>query len=120
VIYLFTRQADIGFQTQIYRKPTFSGLITKWDSFVSKTYKYNAISSMVYIAMKIFSTYQVLHDGFEFIRKLVLKNGYPIAFDESVIQRQLNLEYTPRAITPITPEMDTIVLRVPYDQYLLF
>ncbi len=111
---LIQRQAGIGFETKIYRKPTFSGLITKWDSFIPKRYKYNAISSMVYRAIKICSTYQALHDQFEFIRELALNNGYPLAFVESVIRRQLNLIYAPRAIKPTTPETDITVLRVPY------
>ncbi|CAM4834624.1 unnamed protein product [Rotaria magnacalcarata] len=64
--------------------------------------------------MKICSTHQALHDEFEFIRKLSFKNGYPIAFVESVIRRQLNLVYEPREIKPPKPETDIVVLRVPY------
>jgi hypothetical protein len=54
------RKPNRGFETRIYRKPTFSGLMTKWRSFVPKQYKYNAVSSMVYRAMKICSTHQLL------------------------------------------------------------
>ena len=64
--------------------------------------------------MKICSTNQTLHDEFEFIRELALNNGYPLAFVESIIRRQLNLAYAPREIIPKTLETDTIVLRVPY------
>ena len=70
------RNSGIGFNTKLYRKETFTGLITKWDSFVPKSYKFNAISSMVYRAMKICSTYQALHDEFNFIRDVAKKNGY--------------------------------------------
>ncbi|CAF1114423.1 unnamed protein product [Rotaria sordida] len=111
---LVERQPSIGFQTRKYRKETFTGLLTEWDSFVPKRYKYNAISTMVYRATIICSTYEALHDEFEVIRDLALQNGYPVAFVESIIRRQLNLIYTPRAITPTAPETDTIVLRVPY------
>ncbi|CAF4781708.1 unnamed protein product [Rotaria magnacalcarata] len=64
--------------------------------------------------MNICSTHQALHDEFEFIRKLSFKNGYPIAFVESVIRRQLNLVYEPREIKPPKPETDIVVLRIPY------
>ncbi|CAF4102211.1 unnamed protein product [Rotaria sordida] len=40
---LVERQPDIGFESRKYRKETFTGLLTKWDSFVPKQYKYNAI-----------------------------------------------------------------------------
>ncbi|CAF2060898.1 unnamed protein product [Rotaria magnacalcarata] len=69
---------------------------------------------MTYRAMNICSTHQALHDEFEFIRKLSFKNGYPIAFVESVIRRQLNLVYEPREIKPPKPETDIVVLRIPY------
>ena len=111
---LVERQTGVGFHTRIYRKKTFSGLITKWDSFVPKTYKYNAISTMAYRAIRICSSYPALAEEFEFIRNLSLKNGYPIAFVESIFRRQLNLIYEPRAVTPVALETDTVVLRVPY------
>ncbi|CAF3625949.1 unnamed protein product [Rotaria sp. Silwood1] len=72
------------------------------------------MSSMVYRAMKICSTHQALHDEYEFIREVSLKNGYPIAFGESVIRKQLNLVYPPHAIISTTPGTDIIVLQVPY------
>jgi hypothetical protein len=111
---LVERQPSIGFETRKYRKETFTGLLTKWDSFVPKRYKYNAISTMAYRATIICSTYKALHDEFDIIRDLALQNGYPVAFVESIIRRQLNLTYTPRAITPTAPETETVVLRVPY------
>lgn len=111
---LIERNPGIGFQTQVHRKNTFSGLITRWDSFIPKRYKYNAISTMAYRATKICSTHQALDDEFDFIRNLALNNGYPLNFVESVIRRQLNLLYEPRAVKPTTTEMDPVVLRVPY------
>ncbi|CAF4234068.1 unnamed protein product, partial [Rotaria sordida] len=69
---------------------------------------------MVYRATRICSTYEALHDEFDIIRGLALDNGYPVAFVESIIRKQLNLIYTPREITPTAPETDTVVLRVPY------
>jgi hypothetical protein len=82
---LIQKQTGIGFKTQIHRKETFSGLITKWSSFVPKSYKNNAILSMVYRARKICSTYEALPTELDQIRDISLKNGYPIAFVESVI-----------------------------------
>jgi hypothetical protein len=111
---LIQRIPGIEFKTQVHRKPTFSGLITKWNSFVPKSYKYNAISSMVYRARKICSTYEALASELDIIRDISLQNGYPIAFVESVIRRQLNMQISPRVITPKLPESDIVVLRVPY------
>lgn len=111
---LVQRQPDVGFDTKIYRKPTFTRLITRWNSFVPKTYKYNAISTLVYRARKICSSYKSLHEEFQFIRELATDNGYPINFVNSIIGRQLNLDYNPPI--PLSPSLntETAVIRVPY------
>ncbi|CAF1601783.1 unnamed protein product, partial [Didymodactylos carnosus] len=44
------------FTTTIYRKPTFTGLLLKWTSYVPMSYKISAISSMAYRAIRICST----------------------------------------------------------------
>ena len=111
---LIERKEGIGFQTRIYRKPTYTGLMTKWSSFVPKNYKYNAVSTMVYRAVQICSSYKALHAEFQFIRKISKKNGYPSAFVESIIRRQLNIKYTPPTPPPPTLNTDIVVLKIPY------
>ncbi|CAF1424651.1 unnamed protein product [Adineta steineri] len=111
---LVQKQANIGFITKIYRKPTFTGLMTKWDSFVPKTHKYNAISSLVYRAIKICSTHKHIHEEFKFIRQLAANNGYPMNFVDSIIRRQLDLLYNPPEPKPPTQETETVVMRIPY------
>ena len=61
---LMRRQPGGVFHTRVYRKPTFSSLVTKWDSFVPKTYKYNAIPTRLYRAIKICSSNTALHREF--------------------------------------------------------
>ncbi|CAF3451214.1 unnamed protein product [Rotaria sp. Silwood1] len=116
---LVRRQPGAGFETRVYRKPTFTSLITKWNSFVPKNYKYNALSTKVYRAIKICSSYAALHQEFEFIRSLALRNGYPNSVIDFIIRRQLNLVYTPATPIPApSPTTDTVVLRVPYFGHL--
>ena len=43
--------------TTIYRKATYTGLLTKWQSFVPKSYKVSVVSTMVYRAIKICSSF---------------------------------------------------------------
>jgi len=111
---LVQRQPGIGFRTRVYRKSTFTGLLTKWDSFVPKKYKLNAISIMVYRAIKICSTDKALHNEFNFIRKTALKNGYPLHVIQSTIKKQLDLKNKPRPPKITEPEEDITILRVPY------
>lgn len=111
---LIRKEVGMKFQTTIYRKPTYSGLMTKWDSFVPKSYKRSAISSMVYRAIRICSSHQEMHDQFDFIRKISSQNGYPNAFVESIIRKQLLSLYSPREPQQKSLETQTVVLRVPY------
>ena len=67
-----------SFSTSIYRKPTFTGLLLKWNSYVPHSYKVSAISSMVYRAIQISSSYSSMHSDFEFIQNLAVVNGYPL------------------------------------------
>ena len=82
-----------GFSTRIYRKPTYTRLLTKWSSFVPHFYKVSVISNMVYRAIRICSDYHLLHEEFEFITDVSLQNGYPLRFVESQIRKTLNRTY---------------------------
>jgi len=68
------------FQTTVFRKSLFTGLMLKWNSFVPKQYKTGPIISIVQRAINVCSTYQLLSNEFEQSRQLGLKNGYPISF----------------------------------------
>ncbi|CAF5036418.1 unnamed protein product [Rotaria magnacalcarata] len=111
---LIKRQPGTGFNTSIYRKPTFSGLMTKWSSFVPKTYKHNAVFTLIYRAIQLCSSKKSLYKELNFIRQLATNNGYPIVFVNSVIRRQLHIKNS--SPVPIQPELnnDIVVLRVPY------
>lgn len=77
------------FSTEVYRKPTYTGLLLKWESFVPKSYKASAISSMAYRAIRISSSYQIMHEEFNFIKRIATQNGYPLRFVESHIRNTL-------------------------------
>ena len=77
------------FTTSIHRKHTYTGLITKWHSFVPRSYKISTISSMIYRAIKICSTYELMHDEFTFIENICIENGYPEPVVKSLIRKTL-------------------------------
>ncbi|CAF1345862.1 unnamed protein product [Adineta ricciae] len=77
-----------SFSTTIYRKPTFTGLLTKWNSFVPYSYKVSTLSSMIYRAIRICSSYHLLHEEFEFIEYVSHLNGYPNNFVKSQIHKK--------------------------------
>ena len=63
--------------TSIYRKKTFTGLYTKWDSFTPRKYKVNHIRTLTYGCFRICSSPTLLQFALSDLRKLLLQNGYP-------------------------------------------
>ncbi|CAF4709196.1 unnamed protein product, partial [Rotaria sp. Silwood2] len=78
------------FETTVYRKPTFTGLLTNWNSYVPIQYKKANIVRMVNRALNICSTYKLLDDEFNKIRRFGLDNDYPLSFINTIIGIQLS------------------------------
>ncbi|CAF1547585.1 unnamed protein product, partial [Rotaria sordida] len=78
------------FETTIYRKPTFTELLTNWNSYVPIQNKKAGIVSIVNRALNICSTYKFLEDEFNKIRRFGLYNNYPLSFIDTIIGIKLN------------------------------
>ena len=76
--------------------------MTKWNSFVPRSYKVSTISSMVYRAIRICSTYQVLHEEIEFIEFISLLNNYPLNFIKAQVRKTFNRYILKQTNTPIS------------------
>ena len=73
------------FTTMIYRKPTFTGLMTNWYSFVPFSYKKASVVSMIRRAISVCSNYDLLDIEFDDIRYYCSLNGYPWQFVDTLI-----------------------------------
>ena len=70
------RRVVDGIETAVYRKPTFTGLYTPWDSYSPTRYKINLVRSLVHRAQRICSPATLMAE-LDFLRSVFLKNGYP-------------------------------------------
>ena len=77
-----------SYHTSIYRKPTFTGLYTRWDSFCPKKRKINLIWTLAHRALMICSKLK-LDEELETITDILSKNGYPLDVIRSTIQKKL-------------------------------
>ena len=57
------------FTTSIYRKPTFTGLMSKFYDFAPSEYKENLISTLVCRAFRISSNYFSFHNEIDHIKR---------------------------------------------------
>ena len=65
----------------------------KWSSYVPQSYKVIVVSSMVYRAIRVCSTFELMTNEFETIRELAYKNGDPRNFVEAHTRKTLNRYY---------------------------
>ena len=84
---LVERFVDGGFVSNVYRKPTFTGMRLKWDSFLPVKYK---IALMRCRALRIFSV-EKLSGELDFLRDMFLRNGYPAEIVNKYITTDLTI-----------------------------
>jgi len=77
------------FLTSVYRKPTFIGQYTPWDSFGPPKCKTNLIGTLVHRALKICSKNK-LQQQLDYIRSILRDNGY----QENIINTSISKKIT--------------------------
>ena len=111
---LVKRCPNNTFVTSIYRKKTFTGLYTKWDSFTPRKYKINLIRTLTYRCYRICSSASLVQSAPGDLRKLLLQNGYPQGIITYNINDVLNKNRNkPRSPVSTVPKKDIIIL-LPY------
>jgi hypothetical protein len=78
------------FETIIYSKPTFTGLMTKWNSFIPMHYERTSLDSMIRRAPSIFLTYTSLVAEFDEIRCISQAIDYPLSLIDTHIGMRLS------------------------------
>ena len=101
------------FSTSIYRKPTFTGLTTKFNSNIPDYFKNNLIRTLVTRAFYICSSYTNMHNELEKLKNILYCNGFPRNFTESVIGRQLNKLIVPPKLVP-TVNKASVMFVIPF------
>ena len=74
------------FETSVYQKPTFTGLLTNFHSFIPSQYKCNLIPSLVHRLYNICSNYGNFQAQLESLRQILNRNSYPTCLFDSCVQ----------------------------------
>ena len=82
------------FSTSIFRKKTFTGLLTKYDSCIPHIFKLNLISTLIYRAWHLSSSFHNLHLELVNIQSLLLKNYFPLNLIYENVNKLLTKHYT--------------------------
>ncbi|XP_068697221.1 uncharacterized protein [Montipora foliosa] len=99
----------------VYLSKTFSGLLTNYFSFTSRSYKLGLIRTLVDRAYKINNTWLGFHEDITKLTKIIQKNFFPVHLVENIINRHLTR--TRHGCNPPASVSDTIrtfYFKLPY------
>ena len=71
---VYVKRTDVGFETSVYRKPTFASQYFRWESFRPLKREINLISTLVHRAVMICTKCRG-NGEIERIKKILLDNG---------------------------------------------
>ena len=87
-------RANNRFTTSVFRKPTFSGVFTNFDSFIPISYKYGLVNTLIFRCFKICSSYEKLHNEIVYLKEIFKRNRYPNDFVDLCIKKFFDKLYT--------------------------
>ena len=68
------------FTTSVFRKPTFSGVFTNFDSFMSISYKHDLVNTLIFRCFKICFSYEKLYNETIYLKEIFKRGRYPNDF----------------------------------------
>ena len=81
---------DKTYTPSVYRKSTFSGVYTFFDSFLSSTYNFGTVYTLAYRCLRICSSWTKLHNELVCLKEIFLNNGYPEDFINKCFKKFMN------------------------------
>ena len=101
------------FTTNIYRKPTFSGVFTNFESFLPSSYKNGLVFTLLYRCFRICSSVKKFHEQVEFTKNTLRMNSYPDGVLKSCIQTFMRKLVRPKVAVHTVAKKE-VLLVLPY------
>ena len=93
----FIRQNKV-FTTSVYRKSTFSGVYTHFDSYMLLSYKFSLVSTIIFRIFTIYSDMPRSHQEICRIKDIFIKNSYTEKFIDKCVKTFLNEVCIPKRV----------------------
>ena len=65
------------FVTSVYRKPTFSGVFTNFESFIPEMHKCELIETLLHRSFRLCSSYKNFHREIKTLKSIFRHKNYP-------------------------------------------
>ena len=100
--------------TSIYRKDTFSGVYSNYNSFLPREYKRGLLNTLLYRAYMISSSYFKLHEEISRLKDIMIKNSFPLHIIDNSVRKFLNSLFIKRACDKITTDKKEVTMILPF------
>ena len=113
------KKSGNAFVTDLYRKPTFTGLGMKHDSSIDHKFKTNLVNCLIDRAYKLSSTYYNFINEVEKLKKYFCQNNFPLFLIENLTRNKINSLIVPKPLVS-TVNKNPIYASIPFisnDQY---
>ena len=102
------------FETKIYRKVTFTGLLLNFNAICPIQWKKGLITGLLHRAFTACSTWHSLHDEINNIKNLLQQNSYPLKFVDNLVRKFFNSKFENRPIK-VSDEIERkYSIQIPY------
>ena len=101
------------FVTSVYRKPTFSGVLSHFDSFISRGYKLSLASTLIFRCYSICCSMELFHIEIMQLKEIPEKNGYDNKFFDKCLRTFLNKIDSKNVLQHTVPKKDLYIF-LPY------
>ena len=82
--------------TSAYRKPTFSGFFTNYESFIPTYQKWGLLHTLLHRSCSVCCDFKTFRFQIDYSKTNIMKHTYPLNFTDSYVKWFLNKLYTPR------------------------
>ena len=113
---LVTRE-DTSFSTSLYRKPTFSGLYSNFESFMPDSYKKGLLFTLLHRAFVICCSWNKFHAEVEFLKDIFRKKLFPEHFTDRCIKTFLDKIFIVKDVVLTVPKKE-IRICLPFLPYV--
>jgi len=103
-----------SFTTSVYRKQTFSGVYTNFNSFLDKSYKLGLVFTLLHRSYVICSSYTSFHLEICKLKDILLKNAYPLFIIDKCIEKFLLKVYNKSTEKVDNEEKQEVTVSLPY------
>ena len=101
------------FVTSVYRKPTFSGVFTNFESFIPDLHKRGLIETLLHRSFRLCSSYKNFHLEIETLKSIFKHDNYPQNFVNQCIKKFLNKLFIRKYLNFMVPKRE-LTLVLPY------